>query len=203
MSKQRNQKPATQQRPSHPLRVSLPWLTVAVFSMLLVTSAFAYSAHLENNDQFCATCHTEPETTFVARTEHPAMDLASAHAAEHVSCIECHSGTGMGGRLNAMRLGARDLIAYLNGRYPQPATTTHPIADGNCLKCHQDVLQGRSFENHFHLLLPRWQALTGDTAASCVSCHTAHLTNGQKRIAWLNKEHTIARCNDCHLVMGD
>jgi len=196
MSKQNN-------RPSNKFR----WVTRIVIAVALVlvfaASALAFGAHLENNDAFCASCHTQPETTFVERTTAPAVDLASAHTPEQVGCIHCHSGTGMPGRLSAMELGARDLAAYAGGSYPQPSKLKHPIPDENCLKCHDKISTGNNFENHFHILLPRWQKFDPQGAATCVSCHSAHTTDGMPSLNWLNKERTVAQCNNCHRVMGD
>jgi len=179
------------------------WLAAGVASLLLTTGTFAYGAHLENNDHFCASCHTEPETTYVARTQHPAVDLASAHTGNNVKCIDCHSGAGLSGRLDAMALGTRDLGVYVGGHYPQPAVQTRPIPDANCLKCHQDVLRKNTFDNHFHVLLPRWQAVAPQASAACVDCHTSHTTDGERQIAWLNKPRTVAQCNACHRIAGD
>jgi nitrate/TMAO reductase-like tetraheme cytochrome c subunit len=178
-------------------------LAAGVVVLLLTASTFAYGAHLENNDRFCASCHTEPESTYVARARQSAVDLASAHKSKGVGCIDCHSGNGPGGRLDALKLGARDLDVYLRGNYPQPSVLTHPIPDANCLKCHQDVLQNRTFDNHFHLFLPRWQAVAPGTAATCVSCHTSHATDGESRLGWLNKSRTVAQCNACHRTAGE
>ncbi len=185
------------------IRGPLIWLMAGGLVLVLTTSSFAYSIHLENNDHFCASCHTEPESTYVTRAAQPAVDLASAHAAKHVGCIQCHSGSGPAGRLDAVMLGARDLTAYLRHHYPQPAVLTHPISDSHCLKCHADVLRDRSFNNHFHVLLPQWQNVAPGSAASCVSCHTAHTTDGERRLGWLNKARTIAQCDACHRIAGE
>lgn len=177
----------------------LKWLlSIGLAGVVFSVSAVAYGAHLENNDRFCASCHTKPETTFVARAQKPAVDLASAHSAEQVSCIACHSGEGVTGRMDALKLGARDLTAYISWNYPQPAIVTHPVGDVNCLKCHQKVLQNNAFDNHFHVLLSRWQDVDPKNAATCVQCHAGHADNGEQQLAWLNRQQTIAQCNACH-----
>jgi len=181
----------------------LKWmLGFGLTGIVLLAGGSAYGAHLENNDQFCASCHTRPETIFVARAQHSAVDLASAHSAKGVNCIACHSGEGVAGRLEALKLGAHDLVAYASRNYPQPAVTTHPIGDVNCLKCHQKILQNRSFDNHFHVLLPRWQEVDPENAATCVQCHSGHADNGEPRLAWLNRQQTVAQCNACHRIAG-
>ncbi|RME83723.1 MAG: hypothetical protein D6775_07390 [Caldilineae bacterium] len=208
MSKSPQQKVAAR-RKRGPLSLLLIGL-IAVIPLLTVGSA-AYGAHLENNDTFCASCHTEPESTYVERVQtaatasEPVRDLAVFHAGQHqpVTCIECHSGAGIGGRIDALVLGARDLVAYARGNYPQPSPLTHPIADVNCVKCHEDYARNRSFDNHFHFFLPRWQQFAGDKAAACVDCHAAHKQDGLPGVAFLNEQRTVAQCNACHRVMGD
>ncbi len=185
------------------LRPSLVWLIGGTVVLLLTASTFAYGVHLENDDHFCGSCHTEPESTFVAREQQSAVDLASAHASEGVGCIDCHSGGGLGGRLDAIVLGARDLTAYVKGSYPQPALLTHPVLDANCLKCHQEVLWNRTFDNHFHFLLLSWQQAAPNTAARCVDCHASHTTDGGSWLGWLSEPRTVAQCDACHRIAGE
>ncbi len=190
------------------------WPLIGILALLLIVapaSAIGVSVHMENNDAFCASCHTQPETDYVARAEavrqgqaEPA-DLAAVHAGaeQPVGCIACHSGAGMLGRVDALTLGARDLVAYTRGNFPQPAPLTHPIGDANCIKCHQDYAKSRSFDNHYHLFLARWQKFAGDNAATCVDCHSGHVQDGEAQLAFLNRPRVEAQCNACHRVMGD
>jgi len=182
-------------------------VVAALLALLLVgVVAITGSAQLENHDVFCASCHTQPETGYVERAggEQP-VDLASFHAQHEstVNCIECHSGSGATGRAEAMALGARDLTAYVQGGYPQPSVQTHPIPDANCLKCHADIGDNQAFSNHFHTLLPRWRSLAFETAATCADCHSAHATDGEAALSYLNKERVNEQCNSCHRIMGD
>lgn len=180
------------------------WLIIAALLIVVFSSgALALSIHMENNDQFCASCHTNPETTFVDRSTQPPTDLASAHTAENVGCIQCHSGEGKAGRIDALKLGAHDLVAFVSRNYTQPAQLTHPIPDENCLKCHGDIGQAQTFENHFHVLLPRWQQLSPNKAATCVDCHSAHTTDGRSDIVWISVKPTQKQCDGCHRQLGD
>ncbi len=192
------------------------WRWPLLIALLLVvlaipSTAAGISIHMENNDAFCASCHTEPETTFVKRVDLARInaadpqDLATAHAiaGQTVHCIDCHSGPGIMGRMDALTLGARDLIAYARGNYPQPAPLTHPIPDSYCTKCHADYALDRSFDNHYHVFLARWQRFAGEKAAGCVDCHTGHVQDGDPRLAFLNEPRVVAQCNACHRVMGD
>lgn len=171
--------------------------------LILGLSGFAIGANLESRDSFCASCHTEPESQYVQRTaQDPTPDLAAFHAGKGVRCIDCHSGDGVSGRLQAEMLGARDALVYLTGRGRQAHHATRPIEDINCLKCHADVLRQRSFERHFHALLPQWQQFSSQ-AARCVDCHLSHRTEGDPRIAFLIEQPTVRVCQACHAVAGE
>ena len=181
-------------------KIGLIVVAVVILSAVLGTVGMA---QVENRDAFCASCHTQPETTYFKREQQdPAADLASLHAAKGVKCIDCHSGVGVRGRLSAMMLGAHDALKYVSGHYPQPAPLTRPIPDSHCLKCHADVLKIRTFENHFHVFLPRWQVLD-PKAASCVDCHQSHSTKGDPNLKFLDKATTVAVCQACHRVAGE
>jgi predicted CXXCH cytochrome family protein len=160
------------------------------------------ATRLENRDAFCASCHTDPETTYYHRsTATPASDLASFHTEKKVRCIDCHSGSGPAGRAAALMLGAKDLSAFLTHKYTSPAPLTRPISDANCLKCHSDVTKKQDFENHFHVFLAQWQAVDPN-AATCVSCHQSHDTSGEAGIAYLNRDSTTQVCQTCHSMSG-
>ena len=186
-------------------------LLLVLAPLLIGGSSVALGAHLENNDAFCASCHTEPESTYVQRISEtrnqsaPVKDLATFHAVSDgaTRCIDCHSGGGLSGRIDAMKLGARDLSSYMQGNYAQPAPLTQAVSNSHCTKCHATYADDRSFNNHFHFLLPRWQQFQGDQAASCVDCHSSHTQDGQVQIAFLNEDRTVAQCNACHRILGD
>src|SRR5512143_2605554 len=128
--------------------------------LIILSAATAVTAmSFENHDDFCASCHSEPESTYFKRESAAATDLASFHSTKDVHCIDCHSGQGVvPGRLDSFLLGTRDLISWTLGQAKQPAAHTVPIGDVNCLKCHADLSQNRTMNNHFHVFLTRWQA---------------------------------------------
>ncbi|MFQ5407458.1 MAG: NapC/NirT family cytochrome c [Anaerolineales bacterium] len=172
--------------------------------LVFLSGGTIYAAHLENQDSFCASCHTEPESTYVERkAAAAASDLATRHNQEGVRCIDCHSGAGITGRLSAMTTGAGDFVSYRSGNYNDPAVITTPYADDNCLKCHAEVTKTRTFERHFHALLPRWQQLAPANAASCVDCHQAHVLDGIPELGFLQETPTTGVCNDCHRFIGE
>jgi len=171
--------------------------------VVLSTSAMVTGTTLEDQNSFCASCHTQDESRFYQQSLVAAVDLASFHETKGVAlCIDCHSGPGLGGRVGGLVAGTSDLISYLSGHYPQPAVQEDPIWDGNCLKCHINVVQNQDINNHFHAFLSQWQAIAPSSAATCVSCHNGHNTNGDVQIAYLNKNVTLIICQQCHETVG-
>ena len=174
-----------------------------VFGLVIPLSAMQF----ENHDSFCASCHTEGEATFFRRTQiqtaNAATDLASFHAAKHAArCIDCHTGPGIIGRYGGLMAGASDLVSYFSGHYPQPAVQDTPLGDGNCLKCHADVLTKTEFNNHFHAFLTKWQALDPQNAAHCADCHLSHDTKNDAGAVFLNQSATATICQKCHTFAG-
>jgi nitrate/TMAO reductase-like tetraheme cytochrome c subunit len=217
---------ATQPPPSASKRPRWLWALVAIiaFAIVLTVSGFTYAASQEEHDAFCASCHTEPESTYVQRsTTAPPVDLASFHTTEGIRCIDCHSGAGMPGRMQAELLGARNAALWYTHTAHQPATVTQPIGDASCLKCHQEVTQagyrpehrvtlgrgegeggegGEAGPNHWHEQLARWQA-TSTNAATCISCHPGHSTAGTAETGFQDPQATRAVCEGCHQVLGE
>ncbi|NJM39718.1 MAG: hypothetical protein HC853_02555 [Anaerolineae bacterium] len=178
-------------------------------SLVAVIGFFAV-AHLEENDEFCASCHSEPESTYYQRTQaSQPIDLASVHAllakqgTQHPNtrCIDCHAGPGFTGRLSAMTLGAQDAIKWVSGTAIQPAITTQPLGDAHCLKCHTDTPQASNFDRHFHRTLARWQQADAN-AGRCISCHTSHTTDGNATIGFLQQQRLLVECKRCHVALG-
>ncbi len=202
----------------------IPILLIAiVIVVILAAGGFAFAASQETHDAFCASCHTQPETTYYQRETGTApIDLASFHSAQYARCIDCHSGVGLAGRLQAELLGARNAAKWYSGTAVQPAVLNYPIADANCLKCHQDVTQ-RSFvpkeqisvpgrgggegggeggrNNHWHAFLTRWQTATPATAGTCTSCHGGHPTSGTAQTGFMDSQAVQNTCNACHQVL--
>jgi hypothetical protein len=171
-----------------------------LFGLVIPLSAMQF----ENHDSFCASCHTEGETTFYSRSLAPStVDLASFHAAKHAArCIDCHTAPGLIGRYGGLMAGTSDLVSYFSGHYPQPAIQDTPIGDGNCTKCHMNVLTDQAFNNHFHAFLPRWQALDPQNAAHCVDCHLSHGTTNDAGAVFLGQNTTVSICQKCHQFAG-
>jgi predicted CXXCH cytochrome family protein len=180
-------------------KLAIILVIVIPLAVLVLGAATAVTAmQFENHDDFCASCHSEPEQTYFQREVSTPTDLASFHTTKDVRCIDCHSGPGLiPGRISALTLGAKDLVSWTTGNAKQPAVHTRPIDDANCLKCHQQITQQRDFNNHFHVFLSRWQAVDTN-AATCVSCHQSHHTDGESQLAFLNRNQTVSVCQSCH-----
>jgi len=174
-------------------------IATGVLAAPVPAAGIGYAAHLENHDTFCASCHTQPESRYYDLTQAPAVDLASSHAAAHVTCIQCHSGAGLTGRLSAMALVALpDLVAFQRGHYRAPAVVTRPLGDDHCLKCHADVTHRQDFNNHFHVFLATWQARDPGGAATCEDCHVSHVAGGDPRMGYLVEATAVQVCQRCH-----
>ncbi len=193
-------------------------IAAVVVGVLLAGGGFVFAATQESHDPFCASCHSQPESTFVQRSTATApVDLASYHTTQQTLCIDCHSGPGISGRMQAELMGARNAFMWFTGTATQPAPLTFPISDQTCLKCHQDVTQ-RGFtpktqmtapnagngrgeregrNNHWHQLLTRWQA-ADPNAGTCVTCHSGHATNVNVQNGFINDQTVQATCDACH-----
>jgi len=177
-----------------------------VGAAILVIGGVGVSLALENQDVFCASCHTEPEATYYQQSmqANPGT-LAAFHRQKATACIDCHSGGGILGRSEGLTQGAQDLMAFLSGTYHHPAITLNPLSDASCLKCHQDIPQSRpgvsrASNGHYHLYLSRWQA-ADPQAARCITCHTAH-THGLDGLQFMNQGRVAQVCDNCHTALG-
>jgi nitrate/TMAO reductase-like tetraheme cytochrome c subunit len=183
--------------PGQPRPNVLGWAALLA-GAVVVGSGGWFAVHLENDNAFCAACHTEPETTFYQRTLSPAVDLASRHAAEGLACITCHSGAGAVGRGGALLLGARNLAAYLVGGYGQPTRALTPLPDEHCVKCHSASESDTRLERHYHYYLAAWQRARPDDSGTCAACHLSHHTDGLADRGFLNDAATEQICARCH-----
>jgi predicted CXXCH cytochrome family protein len=215
-----------------PGKKSFPFIPILgilfVFGVVLTVGGFVFAASQESHDSFCSSCHTQPETTYYQRsTAAQATDLASFHTTQTTRCIDCHSGSGVSGRMSAELIGARNAILWYTGKAVQPAVLTSPIGDGNCIKCHLDVTQqnftpkeqisiggvtsgggggfggereGEGRANHWHAFLTRWQA-ADPNSGTCVSCHSGHAAGATAQTGFMNAQNVQQVCDACHQVL--
>ncbi len=173
----------------------------------------------EQNDSFCGSCHTQPETTYLARFDTAltgqADDLAAFHhrqlyprnspTAQHIRCIDCHVGEGVTGRTVVVSLAAWDALKYVTGTEQQPAKVVFTIQNEGCIKCHADQVKvnldkpARPFiiDNHYHYLLFR----AGAPSERCVDCHVSHRP-GTEDSGYQFRAVIIPVCEDCHKQEG-
>lgn len=179
-------------------------LILPVAAVVMVAGSFGVGATLENRDSFCASCHTQPESTYVQRAAAAApVDLASYHTAKATRCIDCHSGSGVGGRFQAELNGASNALRFFTRTDVQPGRLPGPYGDDGCLKCHADVVnQPINGNNHYHEYLARWQA-TSPSAGGCVSCHPAHTTDSAADNLFMTDAVTQEVCAACHQVLTE
>lgn len=182
---------------------AIPLLALAAIG-LAAAGGTAFALQLEERSDFCASCHTQPEVEYVARGRAGApSDLSSAHLiARGVRCIDCHSGAGAFGRAAGLRQGAHDLAAYLSGIYANPATTTNPLPDENCAKCHGGVFAGKGLRNHYHFYLRDWQQQEPGIVARCITCHTSHTQGASRTVKYAVDGKFNGACNACHAFSG-
>jgi hypothetical protein len=204
------------------LRRRLDWRVLVallvVGALALVGGVSIVSAN-EQNDQFCGSCHTQPETTYLARFQTAltgeANDLAAFHhkqlyprnspTAQHIKCIDCHVGEGLVGRGIVVSLAAWDALKYVTHTARQPAQVVFNIQNEGCIKCHDAQVKvnldkpAKPFliDNHFHYLLFE----PGAPYESCVSCHLAHRVGAEANGFEFTSVY-IPVCEDCHQKEG-
>ncbi len=167
---------------------------------------------LEDDDAFCTACHladgtplhAENASDFAAR---PPVSLAVAHAAAGnearadgaFRCIDCHGGTGFGGRARVKLLSARDALVYLSGRFDEPHGMRWPLRDEDCRKCHASFASAAAARASGEA--PPFHALSvhnRELGVSCVTCHRAHERGGLADRNFLHAEPVRAECARCH-----
>ncbi len=177
-------------------------MLAVVVAIFVATGSTAYGLNLENHDDFCASCHTQPETQYYQQSrEQNSTTLAAFHASKSVRCIDCHSGGGPLGRVEGLTQGTQDLLSYYSGQYHNPAITTSKLSDDSCLKCHAEIMGRGSFDNHYHLFLSRWQS-ADPNAAGCVDCHRSHPAADASQ-QFLSTTQVQAICQQCHAVLRE
>lgn len=182
-------------------------IALVLLTPLLAASGIGVSLVLENQDSFCAACHTQPESQYYAQAlaKNPGT-LAAYHAQKKIACIDCHSGGGALGRMSGLQQGAHDLTHYLSGNYNKPAVTTNPLGDDACLKCHAKVAQklsrgtSQGATGHYHYYLAQWQAVDSQ-AAHCATCHTAH-TPQLASLQYITQGKAAQQCDGCHTALS-
>jgi Cytochrome c554 and c-prime len=190
-----------------------PVIVVAAFFGVIILGGvgFVGATALEEHDDFCASCHTVPETTYFQRATAATgnvnavvTDLASYHyqqaqaKGQTFGCIECHRGdSSLMERFQTLALGGQDTITFLMGKAdPTLAKTTinqPELVNAACVSCHTDtLLTVKGNATHFHNWLPQTAALIAQGKQLITSN-----TNGRNRLRTVN---TTITCTSCHLA---
>ena len=192
------------------MTIGVAGLAAAVFSV----GGFSFVAAQEEQDSFCASCHTEPESTYYDRSiAAVSVDLATAHKEKEIRCIDCHAGIGLPGRVEAQLMGARNAVMWYTGSATQPAPLTIAIGDDHCVKCHADVttkefdvaVRSKLFgpRGHYHTYLAQWKASDPKATANCTTCHSGHNLGADAKSTWLIPAAVENVCESCHKVLDE
>jgi hypothetical protein len=178
---------------------------LGIMGLLSAGTAYTIGTRLESNDTFCASCHVEPETTYVHASLNPAeaTTLAAFHAGVETNCIDCHSRKWFPGRLWAHLGGLKNLVAYASARYRDPSVTTRPVGDPGCSKCHSDLTWVNERPGHYHSpwLRRRWQT-EGGPLNTCEVCHPSHEFVASADAQFMDNELIEQQCEGCHDATG-
>jgi hypothetical protein len=182
---------------------------------------FVTATALEDQDNFCSSCHTVPEVTYYNRAyislDHPDQsvpDLATAHyhlSQQHgktpFTCIDCHRGdAGLGNRVAAIALGMRDGLIFLTG-HEDPTIEKTQLAEGwlsnaSCTGCHADTLLNvTGFDNHYHTKLMQAAVLRASGAQITIGGDLAGLPDVNRAITdWTRMVNVALDCTACHVA---
>lgn len=187
---------------------------LVVLLPLLGVAGIAVGLEQESHDDFCASCHTEPESTYYRQSRDrsdipPNLSVFHAQAAPQprpddvdqakgpVHCIDCHGGVDPVVRGRTFLLAVGDTIQFVTGRYEQPAKLGHPLPNVTCLHCHSASVREEGFDNHFHTRLSEPEA----PRLYCTDCHTGH-TPAEEFQGFIIRTRVYPQCNSCHRTMG-
>ena len=190
----------------------------AVLGMVLLLVGWGVADHLEQDNDFCTSCHLEPGVPLHLEIRQnfdalPTSSLASLHAGVEVGervaadgvsrdsadfrCIDCHGGASWTGRLRVKALAGLDLFWYVVGRFEEPTEMAWPLWDEDCQKCHVNFSDDRSSEwktRPFHALASH----NVDLGVDCVECHRSHDFEGDPEYYHLNASWVRSQCARCH-----
>jgi hypothetical protein len=188
------------------MRFRWSWFGIIVVGGLVaLIGSVGYVSSLEQNDSFCASCHTEPETMYYNRflqadAARSAMTLAAFHHyTKQVRCIDCHVGEGVQGRATVLALAAWDALKHYTHTAQQPTHIVFDVQNEGCSKCHEADIRKPGFENHYHNIY--FNPQVSPPYIACVHCHVSHRI-GDERTAFQFRDAILPRCEYCHAQMG-
>lgn len=191
-----------------------PWLLLLTLGLVLLPTGWLVTDHLESENHFCISCHLPTGVrlhrhNFRDFDRRPPDSLAALHAKAgnearadgRFRCIDCHGGTGLGGRLRVKLLSARDAFWYVTGRFEEPKGMSWPLRDADCLRCHPSFPEkgAASANPPFHSL----PVHNGALEVRCVECHLSHESGGLADRFFLQPRQVRAQCARCHSEFAD
>lgn len=176
----------------------------AFAGIAVLIGAVGWVSYQEQDNRFCASCHTQPESEYLARftraDTQPADDLAAFHhRKQEVRCIDCHSGEGFAGRSAVVAFAAWNAFKHYAGSARQPAMIAIPIQNEACVKCHADAIRKPGFTNHVHNKY--FDPPESPPFIRCTDCHVSHRA-GDERTAFQFRDAIFPKCEYCHTQMG-
>jgi cytochrome c nitrite reductase small subunit len=161
-------------------------LLAFVIGMVVLVGGIAGTAYTSSSS-FCTSCH-EMSTRYVSWTR-------STH--KQVECMDCHSGVGIGGYVQAKIGGARQAFQHYFGEIGDiKAVVNDPV----CMKCHffsksPSFVHDTAFrENTVYVPDKLHRIHFNDQDSTCSSCHYGLVHGSLEGGTPIEKE----KCIDCH-----
>jgi hypothetical protein len=155
-------------------------LFLRVGTGLVLLAAAAYGWTYSSGDVACGRCH------YTQR----AIDSHEGGAHAEVSCRACHVGPGASAAVFARISGAENLLSQMTGR-PDDGIRSAEVANGACIECHADVLEGVLVARSIRIRHSDLLAL----AYACTDCHNTEGHGQQVRRALYPR---MMQCLPCH-----
>jgi nitrate/TMAO reductase-like tetraheme cytochrome c subunit len=177
----------------------------AALGLVVLIGGVEVVSHQEQDNRFCASCHTQPESEYFVRylradARKSAEDLAALHHHKKaIRCIDCHGGEGPLGRAQVVAIATWDAFKFFTGIARQPAVIVVPVQNEACAKCHNDDIHKPGFENHEHNLY--FDPKESPPFIACTDCHVSHRV-GDERTAFQFRDAILPQCDYCHMKMG-
>lgn len=160
------------------------WIIISIFVLIIAAYTSSREVDYLNNPSTCTNCHGN---------KHQDNSLADMHLNKSIECIECHSGSGTKGYVDARKELIDIILLNRSGNilniifynYPNTSNLTHLKA--NCTKCHLSI--NSKYFNH-----------TNKT--NCTACHVINGSYELPETGLLEKMnaggHRNKTCEDCH-----
>ncbi|MCW1967283.1 MAG: NapC/NirT family cytochrome c [Anaerolineae bacterium] len=203
-----------QPKSSRSLALWLPLMLISLVILAVLIGGTSYVTARENEDTFCISCHTVPETTYVKRGQAAvggavAVDLSSFHYQQirgkggTIHCIDCHLGDQTWqAHASKWQMTVRHAASWLTGRNTdQPETLrlrVPHLTNNACITCHRNTLLTVGSANHHHNNLPVAYELWKAGAPLVMPPDTRDTQAMTAR--GLSRYDTTVQCATCHLT---